>query len=330
MSEFVRLLARSDVERTLPMRACIAAVENAFRLKGLGRMSPGATLGVHVGNGGFHAKAAFLELARAYFVVKVNANFPGNPARLGLPTIQGVLVLFDATNGIPLAVMDSMFITQFRTAAASAVAASYLARTDAHSMTVVGCGAQGRAHVASIACVRKLRRVYAFDSDLKTAERFVSDMQLMYPFEMIVATELGEATRVSEIVVTATSSRNAFLGVDHISPGTFVAAVGADSEHKQELHAELLGASTIVVDDLEQCSAIGDLHHALEAGIVVRSDVHAELHNIVAGVKPGRVRDDEIVIFDSTGIAIEDVAAAALVYECVEREGTGSVFSFGS
>ena len=328
MLEPVRLLARSDVERLLDMRACISAVENAFRLKGLGRPSTGGTLGVHVENGGFHAKAAFLELSRAYFVAKVNANFPGNPTLHRLPTIQGVLVLFDATNGTPLAVMDSMSVTMLRTAAASAVAANYLARIDAHTMTVVGCGVQGRAHVASMSCVRELRRVFAFDADLRVAQQLVSELQSQYAFDIVVATDLGDATRMSDIVVTTTSSTHAFLGVEQIAPGTFVAAVGADSEHKQELSPQLLGANSVVVDDLEQCATIGDLHHAITAGVMARSAVHASLHDVVAGVRAGRTRDDEIIIFDSTGIAIEDVAAAAQAYERAVRDGVGTLFSF--
>jgi alanine dehydrogenase len=329
MTESTRLLTRSDVERLLDMRSCIDAVENAFRQKGEGRPSPGGILGVPVAGGGFHAKAAMLELSRPYFVVKINANFPENPTTRGLPTIQGVLVLFDASNGVPLAVMDSMAITALRTAAASAVAASFLARRDAGSATFIGCGVQARAHVAAISAVRKLERAFVFDLDGQKAATFASEMQALHPFEIQVASDLRRATKDSDIVVTTTSARKGFLGHEHLSSGAFVAAVGADNEHKQEIEVDLLRTSVIIPDDLEQCAAIGDLHHALEAGAMTRQDVRASLDQVVAGVNPGRISEDEIIIFDSTGLAIEDVAAASIVYERALAGSAGLAIDLG-
>ena len=330
MTEPARLLTRSDVERLLDIRSCIDGVQNAFRLKGEGRPCPGGILGVPVAGGGFHAKAAMLELSRPYFVVKINANFPENPATRGLPTIQGVLVLFDARNGVPLAVMDSMAITTLRTAAASAVAAGFLARRDAHSATFIGCGVQARAHVAAISAVRKLERVFVFDLDGQKAATFAREMQALHPFEIQVASDLRRATKESDIVVTTTSAKTAFLGHDHVSNGAFVAAVGADNEHKQEIEVDLLRTSVVIADDLEQCATIGDLHHALDAGVVTRGNVRASLDQVVAGVKPGRINEDEIIIFDSTGLAIEDVAAASIVYERAVAESVGLAVQLGN
>ena len=330
MHESIRLLTKSDIERLLDMRSCIDGVENAFRLKGEGRPSPGGILGVHVAGGGFHAKAALLELSRPYFAVKINANFPDNPSTRGLPTIQGVLVLFDPSNGVPLAVTDSMAITTLRTAAASAVAAKFLARREAHTATFIGCGVQARAHVAAISAVRELERVFVFDLDALKAATLAREMQALHAFEILVATDLGQATRDSDIVVTTTSSKSAFLGPDHLSSGAFVAAVGADNEHKQEIEVDLLRTSVIIADDLEQCATIGDLHHALDAGVVARRDVRATLDEVVCGVKPGRINEDEIIIFDSTGMAIEDVAAASIVFERALAEGAGLAVQLGN
>lgn len=281
-------------------------------------------MGVHVNGGGFHAKAAYLELARPYFVLKVNANFPGNPSAHSLPTIQGVLVLFDATRGVPLAVMDSAAITTLRTAATSGVAADHLARADAHTATFVGCGVQARTHIAAIADIRELRQVYVFDVDQERASRLASELRERYAFGVTVARSLGDATRASEIIVTTTPATEPFLAVDMVSPGAFVAAVGADNELKRELELSLLREAAVVVDDLDQCATIGDLHHAIEAGVLARGDVRATLAEVVAGPKPGRLRDDEIVVFDSTGVAIEDVAAASIVFERAALSGAGT------
>lgn len=322
MNEPIRIFTQSDVERLLDIKSCITAVEDAFRQRGEGRPSPSGVLGLSVTGGGFHVKAAMLELSRPYFAAKVNANFPANPSTRGLPTIQGILVLFDATNGSPLAMMDSIAITALRTAAASAVAAKYLALPTARTATFVGCGAQARAHIAAISTVRDLDRAFVFDLDEMKAIRFAEEMQAIHPFDVRVVTDLGQATRISDIVVTATSSTKPFIGIDHLAPGTFVAAVGADNEHKQEIEAAVLERAVIVVDDLDQCATIGDLHHAITAGAVTRNDVRATLGEIVAGVKQGRLNDDEIVVFDSTGVAIEDVAVASIVYERAHSNGS--------
>lgn len=330
MDDPTLLLTRSDVERLLDTRSCIDGVEQAFLQRGEGRMSPAGVLGVHVDGGGFHAKAAALELSRPYFVLKINANFPENPSKRGLPTIQGVLVLFDAVNGVPLAVMDSMAITTLRTAAASAVAAKYLARTDAHTATFVGCGAQAGAHIAAMSAVRDLLWVSVFDLDAEKAKAFADEMQKLYDFDVVVADDLYAATRKSDIIATLTSSKKAILRTDSVSPGAFIAAVGADSEHKQEIDVDLMRAGSVFVDDLEQCATIGDLHHALNAGVITRTDVRATLDQVVAKKRPGRKTSEEIIIFDSTGVAIEDVAAASIVYERALADHAGLEFRFGN
>ena len=330
MTEPLRLLARADLERLLDIRSCIDAVENAFRQRAEGRPSPSGVLGIHVEGGGFHVKAAMLELSRPYFAAKINANFPSNPVTNGLPTIQGMLALFDARDGRLLAVMDSMTVTTLRTAAASAVAAKYLSRADAHTATFVGCGVQARAHVAAMSAVRDLRTVVVFDVDKRKAERFAEELQSSHSFDTHAATDLKQATLMSEIIVTTTSSTRAFIDVDHVSPGAFIAAVGADNEHKQEIEPALLGIAAVIVDDLDQCAAIGDLHHALNEGTMSRSDVRATLSEVVGKKKQGRTGEEEIVIFDSTGVAIEDVAAAAIAYERAMDSGSGQVVHLDS
>jgi alanine dehydrogenase len=317
------LLTRSDVADLLPMDACIEAVEHAFRLHGEGRADPPGILGVHARDGGFHIKAGILDLDRRYFAAKTNANFPGNPERFGLPTIQGVLLLADAERGTPLALMDSAEITALRTGAATAVAARHLARPDAAVVTVCGCGLQGRFLLRALAAVLPLTRAYAVDCDPARAAAFAKEMSQALGFEVTAADDLDAAVRASDICVTCTPSRKPILGLAPVTRGTFIAAVGADNEYKQELEPALMASCAIVVDVLEQAAAIGDLHHAIAAGAVSLGDVRAELGQVVAGLRPGRRSDDEILIFDSTGMALQDVAAAAAVYERAVRAGRG-------
>jgi alanine dehydrogenase len=322
------LLTPHEVQRLLTLEDCINAVEEAFRTYGEGKAIAPGVLSLHTADGGFHVKAGLLNLGRSYFAAKVNGNFPENGVRFGLATIQGVVVLCDAERGTPLAVMDSRDITSLRTGAATAVAAKYLARTDAKAVTVCGCGNQGRVQVKALACVRRLERVYAYDKNEAQASQFVRELAADLKIPVTPVSDLAPAVRQSDICITCTPSREPLLGPDDAGAGTFIAAVGADHPHKQELHPSLMAKSKIICDLVEQCATMGDLHHALEAGAVSRSDVHAELGEIVAGRKPGRENEGEIIIFDSTGMALQDVAAAALLYEKAQRQGAGVRLNF--
>jgi len=319
----VRILSRRDVLELLGLQECIAAVERAFRLHAEGRTLGPGVLGVPAARGGFHVKAAGLVGERPYFAAKTNANFPDNPRR-GLPTIRGTLVLADAETGEPLAMMDSASVTALRTGAATAVAARRLARRDARSATIVGCGAQGDIQLAAIAAVLPLQQVRVYDTDGARAEALAARARAALPLRVEAATDLRAAVRGSDVCVTCTPSRRWVVGRDDVAPGTFVAAVGADAHGKQELEPSLLRASTVVADVLEQCAEIGELQHALAAGLMTRAEVHAELADVVVGRRPGRTRDDEITVFDSTGTALQDVAAALVVYEKATALGRGT------
>jgi alanine dehydrogenase len=166
------LLRRSDVEELLSLSECIVAIDEIFRLQGEGKVPVPGILGVKAPGGGLHVKAGLLPCDRSYFVAKVNANFANNNAHFGLPTIQGVIVLFDAANGVPLAILDSIDITIKRTAAASAVAAKYLARKESSVATICGCGQQGRAQLRAVLLVLPLTRIYAFDVNKRAAIKF--------------------------------------------------------------------------------------------------------------------------------------------------------------
>jgi alanine dehydrogenase len=317
------LLTRRDVAGLLDLDACIAAVEAAFRIHGEGLAPPPAVTGTHSEAGSFHIKAAGLELSRPYFAAKVNANFPANGARHGLPTIQGAVVLFDGEAGRVLALLDSIEITTQRTGAATAVAAKYLARAVPSVVTVCGCGVQGRVQLRALSRVRSLRRVLVWDQDAQCAAVYAREMEAELGVTVRVVATPGAGAEASDIVLTCTSASQWFLGRHDVRPGTFVAAVGADNEHKQEIEPELLARSTVVTDVLNQAATMGDLHHAFATGVMTRDQVYAELGEIVAGKKPGRRTGDEIIVFDSTGTALQDVAAAAVVYERALATGAG-------
>ncbi len=313
------LLTAAEVREVLTLDDCIVAVEEAFRAHGEGRLHPAGLLSAHVDGGAFHIKTASFG---GYFAAKTNANFPSNR---GLPTIQGLVLLFNENNGVPLAVMDSIEITARRTAAATAVAAKHLARRDSHTVEVFGCGRQGRVQLEALSRVLKIDRVIAHDTNPEAVRSLEGDFPVWGGAPVCGPASAGRPTEVgphtdADVIVTCTTSRVPFLR--EARPGTFIAAVGADNPEKSEIAPELMRSSTIVTDVTEQAMAIGDLHHAPGAR------VHAELGEIVAGKKRGRMSDDEVIIFDSTGVGFQDAAAAAIVYERALQRKMGTEIRF--
>ncbi|HEX6575255.1 MAG TPA: ornithine cyclodeaminase family protein [Gemmatimonadaceae bacterium] len=323
------ILTRTDVHQLLDYETCIAALKEAFAAE-VARTIPAAVLGTHVPGGGFHVKTAGLISGRPYYVAKINANFPDNPKLRGLPTIQGVICLYNAEDGRLLALLDSMEITAMRTAAASALAAKYLARPDSHTMTIIGAGNQGRQHLLAMSRILNINRAYVADGDHSKALSFPSTMRDQGDWDIVPVDGYREAVRMSDVVVTCTPSSRVLLDEVDVAPGTFIAAVGADSDTKREIGGRLMASSKVVADVLDQCAAIGDLHHAINEGVMSRDMVHAELADVVTGRKPGRTSDTEITLFDSTGTAIEDVAASSLVYERAIAAKAGFEADLGS
>ena len=318
------VLSAKDVIRLLDIRDCIDAIAGTLCAHEAGRSRGPVSSGLSLPHGSFHAKAAAVELnGRLFVVVKANVNLPGNAARSGRPTIQGALILLDGDTGQPLAVMDSIALTSIRTAATAALAAKHLAVATAHTITIVGCGEQGEAQLRAMSVVRDIRRAFVLDSDTGRAEAFARRMSDGSGCRIEPTTDLAAAMRASDLCVTCTTSETPLLHHEHLHPGLFVAAVGADNPAKQEIDARAMASSRVVVDSLTGCAAGGDLHHAIKAGAMSEQDVHGELSAIVAGQVSGRLSEDEIFVFDSTGTALQDVAAAVVVYERAAADGAG-------
>lgn len=325
------LLTASEVAALLDLPTCIAAVEDVLRRHAAGETVPPRVLGLPAAAGGLHVKAAGLLGSAPRLAVKLNANFPANPERFELPTIQGVLALFDGTCGRPLALLDSMTITALRTAATSALAARHLARPDAATLTVCGCGRQGEMHVRALCSVLPIARVLLWDLDPRRAERLAAELAPELPgVEASPAPDLAAALAGSDVCATCTPARAYFLRLEDVRPGTFVAAVGADDHGKQELDPRLVARSTLVVDALAQCAELGELQHAIAAGLMAAGQAHAELAEVVAGARPGRSTAEEITVFDSTGTALQDLAAAIAVEARARATGAGQVVDLGA
>ena len=324
------VLTRANIAALMTRADDVAAAEEAFVAVAEGRALSPTPLHIPADGGGFHAKGALLRTSdgNAFAVLKLNGNFPNNPAA-GLPTIQGAILLSDATNGCLLAIMDSIEVTLRRTAAATVLAARHLARRGRANLTICGCGDQGRAQLEALAHDVRLDHVFAWDASEDAHKAFAAEMSAKLQLEISPVADLHDAARRSDIIVTCTTARAPFLMVEHVRPGAFIAAVGADSHDKSEIAPALMARAKVVVDVLDQCLAIGDLHHAVAAGVMSPQQVHATLADVASARKPGRTSDGEITLFDSTGTAVQDAAAAIRIYERAKAQNMGLSRRFG-
>lgn len=325
MASHVRVLSRTDVASLMRPADYLSAVEAGFRAAAEGRASSPPPLQMLARRGGFHAKSAlYSDGDRVFAALKLNANFPGNIERFGLPTIQGVILLFDAETGAPLAILDSIEVTLRRTAAASALAARFLARPESTSIAICGCGAQGLAQLEALADVLPLAGGAAWDQERARAEALALHARASLGLDLRAADSCRDATVDADVVVTCTTAKSPFLGRGDVRSGVFIAAVGADAPHKSEIDPALMEASSVFVDVLEQCMVMGDLHHALQAGVMTGKDVRGDLAALASGSVPGRVRADEVIVFDSTGTGIQDVASVAALFDRARERGVGT------
>ena len=308
------ILSAKDLEGLLRMGEVMSAVEEAFRAYGEGKlwMPPKAYLGVEEGD--FRAMPACMAGAASIKWV----NFHPHNRSKGLPTVMGVLIYSDSETGYPLAVMDATEITAYRTGATAAIASKYLARRDSRTLGLVGAGRQAYSQLRAHAEIFKLELIRIYDIRPEASQQFAE----FFPHRRIEACPLEE-TASSDIVCTMTPAREPIIKREWIRNGTHINAIGADAEGKEELDTAVLNSATVVVDNLRQATAGGEINVPIKKGMFNLEQVYATLTQVVTSEKRGRKADDEITVFDSTGIAIEDLATAKLVYEKAQQEGRG-------
>ena len=319
------LLSDRDLQRLLRPETAIAALRETYAALADSRSDRGRSVGFTIEGGSIHVKSGLLPGSHLAFASKVNVNLPENAKLRGLPTIQGMVVVSDAKNGRPLAVMDSIALTGIRTAATAALAAQYGARRDSTRAAIIGCGAQARYQLEALRSVFALKTVRVFDIDTARAEAFAATHSKS-DCTVTPAANLRVAVAEADICITCTTSKSPVLAEDLDLKGGFVAAVGADNPEKHEIAPGLMRRARILVDDLEACASGGDLNHALRSGAVSKERVHADLAELASGRKQGRLTADELVIFDSSGSGVQDVAAAWAAYQEAVRLGVGLRF----
>jgi alanine dehydrogenase len=306
------ILKKDDIRSLLDMKEIINVVEQVFMALEQGKtdMPPKSYLLVEQGD--FRAMPA--AVPGAVGVKWVNSH-PGNPAR-GLPTVMAVLIYNDPATAYPLAVMEAGEITAYRTAATSAIAARYLARPESSVLGLIGAGYQAYTHILAHSELFNLKEIRVYDISRDAIGKLIKSL----PGYPVKSASLEEAA-AADIVCTLTPSRKPVVKKDWIKPGTHINAVGADAKGKQELDPYILRDAIVVVDDIRQASSGGEINVPIAQKLFSVENVYANLSELVAGKKPGRENADSITVFDSTGIAIEDIASAKFLYEKAKAQG---------
>jgi ornithine cyclodeaminase/alanine dehydrogenase-like protein (mu-crystallin family) len=324
------ILTHDDVHRLLPIEACIEVMADALRDLTLGHsfMPLRTVINPPDADGLMALMAAAVSGERAAFGVKALCVFEGNAAR-GLDLHQGGVLLFSAETGQLQAVMSASAITELRTPAVSALATRLLAREDAGDLAIIGAGRQGRAHLAALSVVRTLTRVRVADRDPAAAARFVAEATGTYAFP-VEAVETAElAVRDADLIVTTTTSRDPVVRREWVAAGAHLNAVGASQPDARELDAATVAAARFFVDRRESTvNESADYLAALREGAITDDHIQAELGEVLLGRRPGRTAPDQITLFKSLGLAVEDVAAAFAVYKRATDLGVGTAVEF--
>jgi alanine dehydrogenase len=316
------ILTKSQIKRLIDMPMVIKAVERAFRLQGenLTQMPPKIYLHLDKFSGDFRAMPAYLQRIEACGIKWVSVHAKNN--RKGLPTVMATIILSDPRCGYALAIMDGTLITNLRTGACGAIAAKYLARKDSSSVGLVGCGVQAKYQLLALNKLFDIKKVYVWGNERSCAEKFLKESK-DFKLNIEIREKISDCVKDADIVVTTTPVHKPIVKADWIKQGTHINAIGADAKGKEELQPALLKKAKIIIDDRRQAIHSGEINVPISRGIIKPKDIYASLSEVITGKKKGRANSKEITIFDSTGLAIQDIAVADLVYKSALKKGVG-------
>lgn len=313
----MRYLNRKTIQALVDVDQTIDLVAQAFAAHARGETVMPAKVYLEVPQGDFRAMPAYIGGAAGLKWVNMH---PHNPEHFGLPSVMALIVVNDPITGQPLAILEGALITALRTAAASALATRLLARPDADRLGIFGCGAQAPHQIRAISRVRRLREILVHDRDPKRAEDLRNSLT---EFPIFIAPPIDVAA--APIVTTVTPSTDPYIAADWILPGTHVNALGADAAGKEELDPAILQRARIFIDDWEQATHSGEVNVPLSKGLLKTSDIAGTLGEVETGRVPGRTSPDDVTLFDSTGLAVQDLVLANHIRRLAEEKGLGIV-----
>ncbi|QLL65842.1 ectoine utilization protein EutC [Sinorhizobium mexicanum] len=322
------ILTEAELRRIVPLdREAVDCVEGAFHALATKAvaMPPILRLDIPEYRGEVDVKTAYVPGIEG-FAIKISPGFFDNP-KIGLPSTNGMMVLLSSRTGLVEALLlDNGYLTDVRTAAAGAVAAKHLSRADSSVAAIFGAGMQARLQLQALALVRPIREARIWARDAAKAEATAKALAEKLGFPVKAAIDPKAAVTGADIVVTTTPSEAPILKAEWLQPGQHVTAMGSDAEHKNEIEPRAIAETTYVADSLRQTRRLGELHHAIAAGLVAADAEFAELGQVIAGLKPGRTGTEEITIADLTGTGIQDTAIATLAFTRAEAADAGTTF----
>lgn len=324
------LLNKQDVGRMISMKEVIGTVEQAYMAFNSGQVVQPAYTCIHLPppRGEIDFKIGYCEANEIISMKSSSGGFPNNPTEHGVPSGMGTILLFDARTCALICVMDGSLITGLRTGAAGAVSVKALARKNAKTITSIGTGNQARMQIRAIREVMTIETIHAWDHHPETLARYKADIELEFGIPVVMAPSKQDAVERADILVTTTRGKGSLVEAAWVRPGTHIVAIGTDTHGKQELEPEVFRNAKIVNDSKAQCIEKGETWHPLNKGVIREDDIHAEIGEILLGRKAGRESDDEVTIFDSTGMAIQDNTTSHQIYRNAIASNTGTTFEF--
>lgn len=320
------LLKQSDIKNLIKMEKVINAVEIAFKAFSLRDVQIPPKEYLFFNDGDLRIMPCYVQSREEAGVKSVSVH-PQNPLKQKLPTVMAIIEMIDPQTGFPLAVMDGTLITDIRTGAAAGVATKYLAKPDSKVLGIIGAGKQACTQLTALNEVMNIQEVRIFCRASSTRTKFARIASETYNFDIKAVNTPEIAVKNADVVVTTTPSRKPLINAEWISPGTHINAMGADAPGKQELEPELLLKSKIIIDSWVQARHSGEINVPLAQKILKQKDIHAKLGDVIVGKVAGR-EGDEITIFDSTGLAVQDIVTAGMIYKQARKKGLGTEFNF--
>ena len=324
------LLKKEEVSSLICMREVIGTVEEAYKAFNSNQVVQPDYIGIdiHPPRGDIDFKLGYYKGNEIISMKASSGGFINNPTAHGVPSGMGTILLFDARTCALICVMDGSLITGLRTGASGAVSVKALARKNAKKITSIGTGNQARMQIRAINEVMKIEEIHAWDNNPDTLSKYKADIESEFGIPVIMANSKKEAVEQADILITTTRGKGSLVEADWVKPGTHIVAIGTDQQGKQELDPEIFRNAKIVNDSISQCTEKGETWHPLNKKIITKDDIHGEIGEILLGKKPGRENDEEVTIFDSTGMAIQDNTTSTKIYQNAIESKVGTFFEF--
>lgn len=324
------LLKKEEVRGLISMREVIGTVEEAYKAFSSNQViqPPYMHIDLPSHRGEIDFKLGYYQGNEMISMKASSGGFRNNPEQYGVPNGMGTILLFDGRSGALACVMDGSLITGLRTGACGAVSVKALARKNATKVTSIGTGNQARMQIRAITEVMKIEEIHAWARHPETVARYKADIESEFGIPVVAAISKKEAVESADILITTTRGKGELVEAGWIKPGTHIVAIGTDAPGKQELDPEIFRGAKVVVDSIAQCVEKGESQHPLNQKILAQRDIHAEIGEILLGRKPGRENDEEVTIFDSTGMAIQDNTTASMIYRNALDGKVGTFFEF--